>query len=364
MDANSFIPQIEPWITDDELSEITAVIKSTFITENTKTEEFEELFRKYTGAKHVIAYSNGSMALFGALYALGIGQGNEVIVPDLTFVASPNAVILAGAKPVFCDVDPKTLQTTRALIEAKITPATKAIMPVHLYGNAVAMDEIMDLAREKGLVVFEDGAEAVGTKYKGKHVSTIGDIGILSFYGNKTMTTAEGGLILTDSDELAEKSIRFKNCGRLTKGTFIHDEIGHNFRITDLHSAIGVAQFKKLPEILKLKMHIYETYKSLMPNVKFYGPSDGVEMTPWFTNIRVEDPEALSEHLRAKNIGTRRLFYPMHKQPCYQGLDYFEGEFPGSLDAYEHGLSLPSSVTLTGDQLKYITDSINDFLEG
>ncbi len=356
------IVQIEPWIDEKEVEAVKRVIESTFITEHKETEKFENLFRDYTGAKHAIAYSNGSMALFGALHAIGIQPGDEVIVPDLTFVASPNAVILLGAKPVFCDVDPTTLQTTRAFIEKKITSKTKAIMPVHLYGNAAPMDEIMGLAKEQGLAVIEDGAEAVGTKYKDRHVSTIGDIGILSFYGNKTMTTAEGGLILTDSDKLAEACIRFKNCGRLEKGTFVHDEIGHNFRLSDLHSAIGIAQFGKLPEIIRRKKHIYEKYRELMPNIEFYGPSEGVDMIPWFTNIKVSDPEALETYLREHNIGTRRLFYPMHMQPCYEGLGYFEGEFPGSTDAYEHGLSLPSSSTLKDDEIRYVTEKIQEFI--
>ena len=364
MDANYFIPQIEPWIDDAELQELREVIDSTFITEHKKTQELEELFRNYTGTKHAIAYANGTVALFAALKVLGIGEGDEVIVPDMTFIATANAVILAGAKPVFCDIDPVTLQTTREYIEPKITSRTRAIMPVHLYGGAVQMEEILDLATQKNIKIVEDAAQGVGVRLNGKHVGTFGDVGMLSFYGNKTMTMGEGGMLLTDSEELAREIYAMKNHGRSQKGVFMHEKIGYNFSTTDLNAAIGVAQFKKLTKILERKKQIFEKYKTLLKNIKIYNYPRNVTPAQWFTSIRVEDPVALEGYLKSKNIGTRRFFYPLHLQPCYQGLGYFEGEFPGSIDAYEHGLSLPSSVTIADKDIEYITSSINDFFAG
>ncbi|MFA6529087.1 MAG: DegT/DnrJ/EryC1/StrS family aminotransferase [Candidatus Gracilibacteria bacterium] len=358
-----FIPQIEPWIDEAELRELEEVIKSTFITENKKTEELEKLFSEYTGAKYTVAYANGTMALFAALHSLGIKEGDEVIVPDLTFVATANAVILAGAKPVFCDVDKDSLGITKEFVEKKLTNKTKAIMPAHLYGNAVLMGEIMDLAKEKGLFVIEDAAQGVGVKLNGKHVGTFGDIGVLSFYGNKTITMGEGGLIMTDSKELAQKCFAFKNHGRPIKGIFTHEEIGYNFSTTDLNAAIGVAQMKKLARIIARKREMRDLYKKLMPKVKFYEYKENIDCVPWFTNIKVEDPQKLAEYLKTNSIGTRRFFPPLHTQPCYKNTDYFSGEYYGSTDAFEHGLSLPSTVTLQDSQIKYIAEKINAYFK-
>lgn len=361
MDEN-FIPQIEPWIDQAELDQLAEVIKSTFVTEHHKTEEFENLFKKYTGAKHAIAYSNGTMAIFAALHALGVGSGDEVIVPDLTFIATANAVILTGAKPIFCDIDSETLQITAELAEQKLTPQTKAIIPVHLYGNAVQMEELLQLAQQHNLHIIEDAAQGVGVRLNEKHVGTFGDLGILSFYGNKTMTTGEGGLILTDSEELAEECYAFKNHGRHKKGVFVHEKIGYNFSMSDLNAAIGIAQFKKLPKIIERKKEIFNSYKKLLPTQKFYEYSENVDPVPWFTSIKTENPDELHEKLKQANIGTRRFFYPLHLQPCYEGKDYAEGEFPGTMNAYEHGLSLPSSITLTEEkELEYIASKIINY---
>lgn len=360
---DNFIPQIEPWIDDEELNELTDVIKSTFVTEHKKTEEFEQLFAQYTGSKHAIAYSNGTMALFAALHVLDIGEGDEVIVPDLTFAATANAVILAGAKPVFADIDPETLQITAELVAEKITPQTKAIIPVHLYGGAVQMNELLVLAKEHDLHIIEDAAQGVGVKLGGKHVGTFGDMGILSFYGNKTMTTGEGGLILTDSEEHAKKVFTFKNHGRPIKGVFIHDEIGYNFSMSDLNSAIGISQFKKLPKIIARKKEIYNFYQKNLKNVQIYEYPENVDPVQWFTSIKVEDPEEFSKYMKQQNIGTRRFFYPLHLQPCYKDKGFAEGQFLGTEDAYNHGISLPSSVTLTEEQLTYISTKANDYFK-
>lgn len=358
----SIIPQIQPWIDQRELRELIKVIDSTWITEGRKTEEFENRFKKITGARYAMAVFNATVGLYCALKAFDIGPGDEVIVPDLTFIASANSVIMAGAKPVFCDIERETLGLDPNQLEKKITFRTKAVMPVHLYGLSAKIDKIINLARKRGLKVIEDAAQAVGVKYKGRQVGTFGDIGIFSFYGNKTITTGEGGLILTDNKELFKKCWRLKNHGRDEKGIFIHDYIGFNFCFTDLQAAVGLAQLKKLKKIIERKRRIREFYQRELKDIKqIEFPSINRDTSPvfWFTNIFTDEVSDLVRYLKEKGVQTRRFFYPLHKQPCYNS----NGYFPNSEWAYEKGLSLPSSVILKDKELAYICATIKDYYQ-
>ena len=199
------IIQIEPWIDNEELDQLKRVIENTFVTEHELTKEFEFLIKDLTKSKYAVAMTNGTVALYCCLKALEIGKGDEVIVPDITFIASSNAVLMANAHPVLCDINQKTLCIDPNKIEDLITPFTKAIMPVHLYGQSADMDAIMEIASKYNLQVVEDAAQGVGVKFNGKHVGGFGEMGILSFYGNKTITCGEGGIVLTDSEELRDK---------------------------------------------------------------------------------------------------------------------------------------------------------------
>ena len=254
------IVQIEPWIDDAELRELKRVIDSTFLVEHDLTREFEAMTARLAGSKHAIAVCNGSAALFVSLKALGIGCGDEVIVPNLTFVATANAVILAGATPVLCEVEPDTFCLDAGRAEKLVTPRTRALLPVHLYGQSADMEQVMALARRYNLKVIEDAAEGIGVTFEDRHVGSFGDMGILSYYGNKTITCGEGGMVLTGDDELAKAAYRLKNYGRDQKGTFIHESIGFNFSFTDLQAAIGIAQMKKLPAIVRRKREIHDRY--------------------------------------------------------------------------------------------------------
>ena len=357
------IPQIEPWIDDEELKQLEEVIKSTFITEHKKTEEFERKFSEITNSKYSLAYCNGTMSLFAALRILNIGKDDEVIVPDLTFIASANSVILAGAKPVFADIDRKTFQISPEEIEKNISEKTRAIMPVHLYGQSCDMDKIMKIAMSNNLKIVEDAAQGFGVKFNGKHVGTFGEFGSFSFYGNKIITTGEGGMLVTENEELAKKAFSFKNHGRAQKGKFIHDEIGFNFSITDIHAAIGLAQLSKFNRIKKRKENIFKYYKKELGSIneiEFPALDERCEPIYWFTNILVPDPAALQEFLLSDNIQTRRFFYPLHLQPCYKDMK-IKGNFSNTRYAYEHGLSLPSSVILTDNQLLQVADKIKEF---
>jgi perosamine synthetase len=358
------IPQIEPWIDHGELDELRRVIDSTFLVEHERTREFEAMTRELTGARHAIAVCNGTMALYCCLLALGIGPGDEVLVPDMTFIATANAVIMAGAVPVFCDILPDTYCLDPEDAERMVTPRTKAVMPVHLYGQSADMERILAFAKRHGLFVIEDAAQGVGVRYRGRHVGTFGELGILSYYGNKTITCGEGGIVLTDDDELARAVYRLKNHGRDRKGVFIHEHIGFNFSFTDLQAAVGIAQMKKLPAIIERKRQIHDFYQQALADVPQVRP---VALDPqadpvfWFTSYRAEDVEGLAGHLSELGIQTRRFFYPLHMQPCYQGRGLSNRPFPAAEEAYRHGLSLPSSYRLTQEQLDRVVSGIRQY---
>ena len=364
------IIQIQPWIDDAELEELKRVIKSTFVTESTMTLEFEEMIIRLTGAQHAIAMTNGTLALYACLKALGIGPGDEVIVPDMTFIATANAVIMAGATPVFCDVEKDTFCISVESAAHKLTPKTNAVIPVHLYGQSADMDKIMVFARKHNLKIIEDAAQGIGVKFQGQHVGTFGDLGILSFYGNKTITCGEGGIVLTNDDELAKTCYKLKNHGREKKGVFIHEDIGFNFSFTEMQAAVGIAQMKKLSSIIQKKLEIRERYVaelSGLPRLRFCYIDARTEPVFWFTSFLSEDTEELAAFLRDRYIQTRRFFYPLHLQPCYQKDEIIKGvnsgEFPISEKIYREGLSLPSSYDLTGEQQAVVIKEIRNFYE-
>ena len=360
------IIQIEPWIGEDELSQLKRVVDSTFVVEHDLTKEFEEKICELTGARHAIAMTNGTVALFCCLKALGIGPGDEVIVPNLTFIATSNAVIMAGATPVLCDVDPNTFCMTATAAEKCISEKTRALMPVHLYGQSANMVALNDLARRHNLKVIEDAAQGTGVFYEGKHVGTYGDLGILSFYGNKTITCGEGGVVLTDDDELRTLCYRLKNHGRDGKGTFLHEHIGYNFCFTEMQAAIGIAQLQKLPAIIKKKKEIHDLYcESLSYLGEKMAPAAAVKgCSPvyWFTSFVTPHKTELINFLKEEGIQTREFFYPLDKQPCYKdGHVKRVGNYSTSMTAFETGISLPSSYNLTHADQRLVIDAVKRF---
>lgn len=359
------IIQIQPWINYKENIELFKVIRSTFITEGNKTSEFEELTKKLTGSKHAVAYANGTVALYAALKTLNIGYGDEVIVPNLTFIATANAVIMAGAKPVFCDIDKDDLGISPEKIEKLISKKTKVIIPVHLYGNSCKIDKIIEIAKNHNLKVIEDAAQGVGVHYKGQHVGTFGDIGVLSYYGNKTITTAEGGMILTNIDDYKKSCYRLKNHGRDKKGVFKHDHIGFNFAFTDLQAAVGISQMKKLQKIIIKKRRIFEKYKSSFDKinqVEIFEIKNQKNPVYWFSSIYTKHKIDLQSHLKKNKIQTRDFFYPLNLQPCYKGLGLnTDDDFSNSIDIYNNSLSLPSSYILKNKEQNLTISSVKDF---
>ena len=355
------IPQFEPWLGEEELAQVAETIRANWITGGEKVKQFESKIAEICGVKHAVAVCNGTLALYVGLKALGISEGDEVIVPDFTFIASANSVVIAGAKPVFVDVDARTFNIDPEETEKAINSKTRAIMPVHIYGQAADMDAIGDIAERHNLYIIEDAAQGIKVTFKGKHTGSFGDVGCMSFYADKTMTTGEGGMVLTDDDKLAEKCLILKHQGRTGRGIYFHENIGFNFRLTDLQAAVGLAQLAKLSKIIERKKNNEMLYRKLLEN------TEGIEFpyidprgynVPFRINILVDNPGELSDYLRTNKIDSRGFFYPLHQQPCYN----VSGEFPNSVRAYERGLSLPSSVTLTEEQISYVCDKIKSFM--
>jgi perosamine synthetase len=365
--VRNFIPQIQPWIDNSELVELKRVIDSTYVSENELTKEFESMTREMTGSKHAISMCNGTMALFACLKAMKIGIGDEVIVPNLTFVASANAIILAGATPVICEIYPNTFCIDVEKAEKLVNSKTKAIMPVHLYGQSADMNKIIKLSKKYGIEILEDAAQGVGVKFNGKHTGTFGKAGVLSYYANKTITCGEAGIILTDDDEFAKECYRLKNHGRDKKGVFIHESIGYNFSFTEMQAAIGVSQMKKLPKIIKKKKSIYDIYLKELASIPALKPQfidERASPVFWFVTYLCNEAEELSKFLLESGIQTRKFFYPLHIQPCYSKnniVDNINDDFSLSERIYKEGISLPSSYILTDKEQFYIINKIKEF---
>lgn len=354
-----FINQIEPWIGKEEIQEVTRVLESGWITEANKTREFERLIGEYVGSKHVSIVTNGTVSLTIALLALGIKKGDEVIVPDFTMVATPNAVVLAGAKPILVDIKKETLCIDEKEIESKITSRTKCIITVALNGRSPDFDYIQKIATKHKLFIIEDAAQALGSFYKGKHIGTWGDIGSFSFSTPKVITTGQGGAVVTDRKDLYEKIIRLKDFGRLDRNTQDHDELGYNFKFTDVLAAIGVAQIKKLSWRVNRKKKMFQKYFDLLSDVSEieFVHTNLKEVSPWYIDIIVSDPIKLQKFLKKKGIGTR-LFYPsIHTTKPYIG----SGLFPNSAWVSKHGLWLPSSSFLTDSNIMTVCNHIRNF---
>lgn len=357
---DKYINQMEPWFGREEKQALIAYMDSGgWLTEFKKTHEFEAAIAAYVGSRHCVVVNNATSALFAALAVLGIGPGDEVIVPDLTMIASANAVVLTGAKPVLVDIDRATLCLDCALTERAVTPKTKAIMLVSLNGRAPAMERVKKIAAHRGISLIEDAAQSFGSRYHGKYLGTFGAIGVFSFSMPKVITTGQGGALVTDDPELAERLRRIKDFGRERAGVDHHETIGYNFKFTDVQAVIGIEQMKKLPWRLARKKEIFSLYVRGLKNVRQVNfiETDLENTSPWFMDILVPDPAALKDHLDRRGIGARLFYPPINRQPAYQ----VPGAYPESAFAAAHGLWLPSSSALSDEDIAFICNAIVDF---
>lgn len=357
------IPVAEPELGEEELANVVQAVKSGWVSSQGKfVRTFEEGFARYAGAKHGIATSNGTVALHLALTALGIGAGDEVLVPSLTFIATANAVVYTGARPVFIDSHPDYWCMDPDKLEEKITSRTRGIIPVHLYGHPCDIDPIMDVARRHDLWVVEDAAEAHGAAYKGRKVGSFGVIACFSFYGNKIITTGEGGMCLTSDDGLYRKMLILRDHGATPGRRYWHDRIGFNYRMTNVQAAIGVAQLAKLERFVERKRKLAQEYGSLLeglPGIQLPIEMPWAKSVYWMYSLLLDNGFALSaeqlpERLAAEGIETSPLFTPVHLLPPYRdGTSLRQAE-----QLWRRGVSLPSSVCLTREQVEYIAAAV------
>jgi len=358
------IQQIQPFFDDQETRNLERAIKTGWVTEGPFSQEFLSLLKEFTGARYAVLANNGTLGLYLALLSVGAKDGDEVIVPDFTFNASASSIAFTGAEPVFTDINKNDLQIDTSRIERLITSHTKAIMPVHIYGQSCDMDPIVELARKYKIRIVEDAAQGFGVFYKGRHTGTIGDVGVISFFADKTITTGEGAVILTNDEAIYNKLKMLRNQGRPNSGTFIHPELGMNFRMTDLQCAVGVAQFKKFEQIREIKSRNFNRYRDTLsgiPGLEFVHVNDFTNFIPFRVNVRVPDVEGLIEHLERNAIQTRRMFYPLHRQPCFSFLNYDDAEFPASIDAYNRGISFPVHCRLNDNDIDYLCTQVKAF---
>lgn len=355
-----------PVLGDDETEAVISVLKSGMLAQGPKVEEFEEAFASYTGTEYGIATNSGTAALHIALLASGIGKGDEVITTPFSFIATGNAILFCGAKPVFADIDENTFNVNPSLIYEKITPKTKAILPAHLYGQPCNMKEIVQICEDHNLILIEDACQAHGAEYQGKKVGSFG-IGCFSFYPTKNMTTGEGGMITTHDEEIAEKARMIRNHGR--EETYLHEIVGYNYRMTDIAAAIGICQLKKLDEfnrqrIENAKFLTKEISKIeglippfVAPNVRHAFHQFTIKVTEDFGISR----GALKEKLEQAGI-IAEIYYPLPipQQPLYQKSGYNSEHLPNSEKAAEEVLSLPVHPSLTEEELSYIVQTIKN----
>ena len=319
--------------------------------------DFEQAFAQVAGTRHVVATNNGTTALHLALTALGVGPGDEVVVPTLTYVATANAVRYCGATPVLADVELDTMNLDPADLERRLTDRTVAVIPVHLYGHPADMTAITQVARRHGIAVVEDAAEAHAATVGGRPVGSLGDVGVFSFFGNKIVTTGEGGAVTTDDDDLAERLRRLRGQGMDPARRYWFPEVGFNYRMTNVAAAIGVAQLERIGELLARRREIAARYSELLGSVSglaLPGVRPDATRVDWLYTIRVAglDTEArnhLIELLAEDGVETRPVFYPMHVMPPYASEP--PEHFPVAEQLGAEGLSLPTHTLLTDEDV-------------
>lgn len=366
-----FIPVCTPSIGEKELEYATKAIKTGMVSGSGGEfiRRFEEDFSGFCGVKHGVATTSGTTALHLCLASLGIGKGDEVIVSTFTNAATAFAIVYCGAKPVVVDSEPETWNIDVNLIESKITSRTKAILPVHIYGHPCDMDPILEIAETHNVYVVEDAAEAHGARYKGKRVGGLGDAACFSFYANKIITTGEGGMVVTNNDELADMADLLRNLAFSREVRFLHHHVGFNYRLSNVLAAIGLAQLERIEDLINRKKWIAEMYSEGLSDVEgvvLPAEKDWAENVYWMYCILIEDDfgfskDELRQELQKRGIETRSMFIPMNMQPFFHKMGLFkETRCPVAEGLSRKGLYLPSGADLTEEEITYVCDVLKD----
>jgi perosamine synthetase len=361
----TMIPVFTPWLPESARRYVLDCVDSGWISSLGRyVPRFEEELARFCEARHAVATANGTVALHLALAVLGVGPGDEVLVPDLTFVATANAVHYTGATPVLVDVDPRTWGIDPDDARRKVTPRTRAIMPVHLYGRPVDLDPLLELAAEHGLEVVEDAAEAHGARYKGKRVGALGRVGAFSFYGNKIFTTGEGGALVTNDSRLAERAVFLRDHAMDPERRYYHPEIGFNYRMTNIQAALGCSQLENAGEILSRRRAITAAYDAGLAGIPgLAGPvaMPWEESVCWMYSVLVEpafglDRDAVGAGLRARGVDSRPFFVPLHELPPYRSGD----PFPAAAALSRQGINLPSGTALSAGEIATVCQALRE----
>lgn len=357
------IPLYQPFLTGRVKQYVNRCLDSTWISSKGEfIEQFESAFKEYVGVASATSVCNGTVALHLALEALGVGPGDEVIVPTLTYIASVNTIVQSGAKPVFADSLPQTWQVDPDDIRRRITTRTRAVMVVHLYGLPCDMNPIVNLCRQHGLFLIEDCAEAFGTLYQGRHVGTFGDVATFSFFGNKTITTGEGGMVISKDPGVIDKAYHLKTQGVLPSREYWHDTLAYNYRMTNICAAIGLAQMEVAEAILARKRVVAERYRERLQGLplRFHDEVPGTRHSYWMCSIALDNSigrDPLRTHLKRAGIETRPVFHPAHTLPHYA-----KGEsFSVAESIASRGINLPSYPDLTESDQQAVCDTITQW---
>ena len=365
------IQQFEPSLGEEEKKELLEVIDSGWFTESKKTREFERLISEYVGRKYAVATTSGTVALYIAIKALDIKQDEEVIIPDLTFVASPNSVIMAGGKVSLVDIDQKNLGLDIDKTKNLVSTKTRGIMPVDFNGRSPDLVSLKEFTEKNNLFLVEDACHTIGSFYNNRHMGYYSDVGIFSFSTPKIITTGQGGILVTDDKELYEKFRMIKDFGRDVdkkhemKKAFDHVEIGFNFKFTEFQAAIGIAQMKKLPKRINHKKRMFEIYQENLSNVKGveFLETDLKSVIPWFNDILLPNKEIrdkLIDHLSQNNVQSRMFYPPIHMLKPYEN---YPGSFENTITISDRGLWLPSSSFLEDDDIIRVCQEIKNFMQ-
>jgi len=355
------IPVAKPDIGKDEIEAVIETMRSGWVTQGKKVEEFEESFAKYCGVKYGVAVSSGTAALHIALDSLGIKKGDEVITTPLSCVATTNPIVYLNAKPIFVDVEPETLNMDTALIEERITPKTKAILPVHLFGHPVDLDPLMELAQKHGLCVVEDAAHAHGAKYKGKRVGSFGQVSCFSFYADKNITSVEGGMALTNDAELAEKMRMLRSFGMHKHKKFYHPLLGYNYKMSDIHAAIGLVQMQKLDKFIQRRRENVKYLNKQLAHLNLKLPHEqsyAFSVYYAYHILTERGKNKIVEFLEKSGIETRPLVAFIPEQPPYRRYAHSLNDCAIAKKAHQQGFYISNFPNLTKAELNYIASTL------
>ncbi len=364
------IPLSSPDITQHEIDLMNQVLRTPYLSTGPMIERFEAAMASYIGTKCAVGVNSGTAGLHLCIRAAGIGEGHEVITTPLSFIASANCILYERATPVFVDIDPRTLNIDPERIEEKITPRTKALLPVHVFGQPCDLDRTMAIAAKYELLVIEDACEAIGAEYKGRKVGTFGRCAVLSFYPNKQMTTGEGGVILTDDEEWTDLFRSLRNQGRGKDGGWLaHERLGYNYRLNELSCALGVAQLERIEQLLAKREQVARMYNELLAKtegVEIPYISPQVKMS-WFVYVvRLAsgvDRDRVMARLGEKGVASRPYFSPIHLQPFYRQMFGFkEGDFSITEAAACSTLALPFHSNLDEESVEYVCNALGEII--